>query len=301
MSADLVKAKRIRAGHKAVATKRIKEFDDTIAAATPGSPVQPSKLATFKISLRERLDALSKLDNEIFELIEDEGELAHEIENADAFKLTIHAAILKIDEQAKASASTSPAPGTSASTSPVPGTSIPLAPAASPATRLPKLQLPSFDGDITKWSTFWDAFEVAIHKNVSLSDIDKFTYLRSSLHRTAREAISGLTLSSTNYKEALSILENRFGNKQLIISRHMDILLSLEPVTSSHNLSALRHLFDQVESHVRGLRSLGITADTYGSLLLPLLTKKLPAELRLIISRKVPEDDWKLDKVMAAL
>ena len=81
----------------------------------------------------------------------------------------------------------------------------------------------------------------------------------------------------------------------------MDTLLGVEPVSSPHNITALRHLFDQVETHVRGLKALGITSDTYGNLLLPLLTKKLPGELRLAISRVVPEDEWKLDKVMSTL
>ena len=34
---------------------------------------------------------------------------------------------------------------------------------------------------------------------------------------------------------------------------------------------------------------------------MPLLTKKLPTKLQLIVSRQVLEDNWNLDKVMAAL
>ena len=33
-------------------------------------------------------------------------------------------------------------------------------------------------------------------------------------------------LTEDNYDQAVSILEKRFGNKQVIIHRHMDILLS---------------------------------------------------------------------------
>ena len=38
----------------------------------------------------------------------------------------------------------------------------------------------------------------------------------------------------------------------------MDILLNLDPVTSSYNLRGLRRLFNLVESNVRGLRSLEV-------------------------------------------
>ena len=40
--------------------------------------------------------------------------------------------------------------------------------------KLPKLALQPFSGDITNWTTFWDSYESAIHKNPTLSDIDKF-------------------------------------------------------------------------------------------------------------------------------
>ena len=112
--------------------------------------------------------------------------------------------------------------------------------------KLPKLSLKKFDGDLTKWTTFWDTFESAIHHNPALSSIDKFSYLISLLESAAAEAISGLTLTSANYEEAVVILKRRFGNKQMIVNRHMDLLLSLEAVTSQHNLKGLRKLIDVV-------------------------------------------------------
>ena len=60
---------------------------------------------------------------------------------------------------------------------------------------------------------FWDSFKSAVHDNSSISDVDKFNYLRSLVERSAKEAIAGLTLSSDNYHEAICILEKRFGNK----------------------------------------------------------------------------------------
>ena len=60
-----------------------------------------------------------------------------------------------------------------------------------------------------------------------------------------------------NYDEAVALLKRRFGKKQSIINRHMDILLRLEPMTSIHNLKGLRQLFDAVESNVRGLGCCG--------------------------------------------
>eukprot|EP00731_Ephydatia_muelleri_P008304 Em0004g642a len=79
------------------------------------------------------------------------------------------------------------------------------------------------------------------------NDIDKFNYLRSLLEHSVLEAISGLTLSSVIYEEAVAILKKRFGNKQNQIIKHMKALLGLEAVTSPRDLKNLRQLYDAVE------------------------------------------------------
>ena len=90
---------------------------------------------------------------------------------------------------------------------------------------LPKIKLQSFDGDLTAWTPFWDSFRAAIPKNDALDDIDKFNYLHGLLQQTALEAISGLSLTSANYQEAVAILQKRFGIKPLIVAKHMDALI----------------------------------------------------------------------------
>ena len=56
-------------------------------------------------------------------------------------------------------------------------------------------------------------------------------------------AVAGLKPTAPNYKEAIDILHKRFGDKQQIISRHMDTLLGLESVTSASHMKALCRLF----------------------------------------------------------
>lgn len=97
------------------------------------------------------------------------------------------------------------------------------------------------------------------------------------------------------------ILQRRFGNYQQIIAKHMEQLLNLTPVTSANNLAGLRHLFDFVETHIRSLKSLGVAADSDGSLLSSVLLNKLPTEVPLLIRRKVPEADWSLDALLKDL
>lgn len=61
----------------------------------------------------------------------------------------------------------------------------------------------------------------------------------------------------------------------------------------------MRRLYDNTESHVFSLKSLGIEAESYGALLSPVLLAKLPPELRLIVSRKVSDSNFDMDALLA--
>ena len=56
--------------------------------------------------------------------------------------------------------------------------------------------------------------------------------------------------------------------------------------------------YDQVETSVRNLKTLGVEIKPYGSLLIPLLTEKLPDDLRLRIARKFDNDVWELSEIL---
>ena len=278
--AELTKKKRVRAGHRASVKRILSKAEDLLARPDRDQ----AALSQLKLSLKDKLDVLGQLDNDILELIDAEDALTEDIEQADIVKEGIYGVIVKLE-----SASSAP-----------PDPAVPkrvVVPPTADKVKLPKLTIQRFNGELTTWMTFWDSFKSAVHDNPSLTDMDKFNYLRSYLERSALEAVSGLTLTSANYREAIDILQKRYGDKQQIISRHMDVLLNVEPVTSQHNVKALRHLYDLLESQMRSLRSLGVTSDSYGNLLSSVLLNKLPSELRLVVSRGIG-DRWDLNGFM---
>ena len=166
--------------------------------------------------------------------------------------------------------------------------------------KLPKLILSKFKGGVTEWTSFWDSFKVAIHENPQLSEVDKFNYLHSLLEGSAARAIQGLTLTSVNYKSAIDILQERFGKTQRIITSHMDELLKI-PVCTSDRSSALRYVYDKISIHVRGLASLGVSADQYGSLLIPIIMDKLPGDMKLQIARKTTGEVWQIEELLKTI
>ena len=164
--------------------------------------------------------------------------------------------------------------------------------------KLPKIKMPEFSGDPLMWQGFWDQYQASIHNNSTIGDIDKFNYLKGCLKGEALAAVSGLYLSSDNYKEAVELLERRFGNEQLLISAHMESLLKISKIRSRDNVKELRMLYSHVESCMRNLKSLKLDTSFYGSLLNPILKDRLPDEITMIISRSFGNNTWTLDKVM---
>ena len=271
MAENLARKRRIRGGHKASATKIITKVEESASAADKDE----SALLQMKLSLDMKLETLKRLDGEILKLTED-VQVVEEIEQADSFKEAIYRALARLDQLISTTPLVMVMPGEPRVATPTP---------IEHRVCLPKINMRSFNGDLIAWTPFWDSYASSVHDNPTLSDVDKFNYLNSLLKGSAREAVSGLTLTSTNY-EAIAILKKCFGIKQHIINRHMEVLLNVEPVLSPHNLKRLRRLYDQLESHIRILKSLGVTPESYGSLLSSVLLNKLPSELRLIISAK---------------
>ena len=68
----------------------------------------------------------------------------------------------------------------------------------------------------------------------------------------------------------------------------MDELLKLH--VCDDRVNSLRLFYDKVSVHVRGLQSLGVSSEQYGSLLIPIIMSKLPNDIRIQITRKVNDE-----------
>ncbi|XP_028403926.1 uncharacterized protein LOC114526512 [Dendronephthya gigantea] len=145
-----------------------------------------------------------------------------------------------------------------------------------------------------------DDYSHAIDKNEGLAEIDKFHYLHSLLEGSAAMSIQGLALTSANYKKSIEVLKQIFGRPQQIIASHKDELLKV-PVCSDDKSTSMRLVYDRINTNIRGLESLGINSEQYGSLLIPVIMSKLPSETRLHIARNALDDVWKIDDLMKTI
>ena len=167
-----------------------------------------------------------------------------------------------------------------------------------PNVRLPKLEMRKFKGDHTKWQSFIDTFEASVDSSPVLSNIEKYNYLTNLIEGDALNTIQGLRPTNENYKKALDLLKERYGNKQAIITAHMNNLLRLRKVESDKDVIGLRKLYDDVQAQVRSLQSLGIEEENYGSFLAPIILERLPHEVELNINRNLNDELWNLTRLL---
>ena len=141
-------------------------------------------------------------------------------------------------------------------------------------TRLPEIQLPKFSGSYADWPNFFALFSTVIDKNDELSDLEKFHHLRSNLRDTALDTVASLELTDTNYREAISLLKNRFDNTLLHFQAHIKNIFALK-VVGNGSATSLRHLSDQLNAHLRALLNIGTKEQIADGLLIYLVTTKM--------------------------
>ena len=141
--------------------------------------------------------------------------------------------------------------------------------------KMPTLELPKFEGDVLKFLPFWEQFRCAVDDVKTLSLVQKFVYLRTSLTGPALECISGYEVTESNYPLAVEALTKRFGKRRVIIAALVKSMLSLQQNSSS--AKDLREFSDRLQGRVRTLESQGLDVQNSSvrMLLLPWFEEKL--------------------------
>ena len=117
---------------------------------------------------------------------------------------------------------------------------------------------------------------------------------------TEREhVISGFTLNNANYQEAVTLLQERFGQTNEIVHAHMRALSNLSKPTNT--VSSLRHFHNTIESHIRSLSALGMPENSYNALLATIIYDKLPTDTRQHMARSHTTQDWTLTQLRQSI
>ncbi|KAF9410048.1 hypothetical protein HW555_010765, partial [Spodoptera exigua] len=141
----------------------------------------------------------------------------------------------------------------------------------------PKIDIPFFNGNYQNWVSFKDLFIEAIHSNVSLSNAHKMQFLKSKVRGEAERLIQHLQISSDNYNVCWEILNNRYNNKWLIFTSHLDLVLNL-PVVQQANVLQIKKIHDTTLECLNSIRNLGVNIDSWDPFIVRILLLKLDAD-----------------------
>ncbi|XP_046985874.1 uncharacterized protein LOC124555853 [Schistocerca americana] len=121
--------------------------------------------------------------------------------------------------------------------------------------KLPAINLPNFEGDYLKWSSYRDTFLSLIMNNNSIDDVQKLHYLNSSLRGEAKDLLKHIPVTAGNLAIAWGLITQRYNNPKIIAARHAKALLAL-PTVGHGAASDYRQLINHVCSHLKALEAL---------------------------------------------
>ncbi|XP_076660598.1 uncharacterized protein LOC143363956 [Halictus rubicundus] len=163
---------------------------------------------------------------------------------------------------------------------------------------LPKIKLPTFDGNLLEWQSFHDSFLSMVHENEDLLYVQKFHYLKHSLHGEIASVIDTLSASKENYLVAWSILVKRCTQPRRIIQAHLKSLFELPSLTHDDPV-ALRSLITATEKHVNALKAISVPVHSWNEILTYIITSKLDKTTRREWDRSLNDQDLpKLDDLL---
>ncbi|XP_044249366.2 uncharacterized protein [Drosophila takahashii] len=146
------------------------------------------------------------------------------------------------------------------------------APSYSAPSRLPRLALPSFDGNHKDYKNFISSFLQLVNRE-QISNIDKFNHLRNCLKGPALEAVAAFPVTRENYAKALERLKDRYDKPALIFVETIASIFKLPPAAAA-SAQQLRSLIDNASALYSALSSLGSDAQISEAMLIYVVMEK---------------------------
>ena len=214
-----------------------KTIDSTAELIAGGNAIDVKKLKLLRTTLEAKLSELQALDQDIVELLEDDSKIDQDVAESCELSSAIREGIVNLEavfsaEETQRKSQEFASTNQSVSNSEGVGISQSQLSKVTTHAKLRKLKLQKYHGSPIDWYPFWESSESAVHKNPNLSGVDKLNYLKSLLVGTAQNEVTGLALTSANYAKVVELFQKRFGNRQMVISSHMEALTKIPKITS---------------------------------------------------------------------
>jgi hypothetical protein len=167
--------------------------------------------------------------------------------------------------------------------------------------RLPKIEIPTFAGDVNDWPGWVETFDSTIGAADGLSESERRIYLMSYLRGDALRAVKGVSRTGSGYQEARKILRETYGRPKVIRDNLYRRMRDLPCVRSEQDCAAMRKFIDEATAVMAGLRELGVETVQLGGWFTTAIEPKLPNSYRQEWARSQGEDDGSVEKLLTFL
>ncbi|KOB64170.1 Uncharacterized protein OBRU01_24464 [Operophtera brumata] len=155
--------------------------------------------------------------------------------------------------------------------------------------KLPKINLPTFSGNIKTWPEFYDIFHSLIHENDSLTDTERMHYLVSSLTGDALGLIRVFPATGKYYREAYDALLGRYKDKRELAFTCWKEMQNLSIKTN--NAHEFRRVLDTFNENLAILKRLELPIEHWDFILCYLLLSKLDSTIRCEFEQEHPNNE----------
>ncbi|XP_021963617.1 uncharacterized protein LOC110859062 [Folsomia candida] len=259
MAKDMSTFERMRGGHKGCLTK----IQATIAKHENSSKLLSVDEAKGLLKSVETLESKARdIADDIFSLCTTDDLMKKAVEEADDLDMRIIETLGRLQVILRSYPDTSGSAAIHKDT-----------------VKLPRMELPDLDGKYENWQSFQDLFIASIDNNKALSGAQKLQYFKVCVKGDAFNLIKSFSITDSHFREAWSLLVDRYDNKREITQALVNRIFS-QPHLKQESASSLQQLLDVTMESMRSLRVLGRPVDEWDDLIVFIVTDRMDSATR---------------------
>lgn len=166
-------------------------------------------------------------------------------------------------------------------------TNVATTPAPQVSVRLPKLDVPTWSGDLAQFQNFFALFNTLVHEG-NYPGVVKLAYLRKSLLGPPLALIQNLELNDANYVIAYNLIQSRYEDPRALAAFYVNQILDFQTLKSA-SLQDLQSFLNIFNTNVQAFNklNLGESSDHGDFLLFQCALRALPTNVRGLFERSL--------------
>ncbi|KYN29940.1 hypothetical protein ALC57_00610 [Trachymyrmex cornetzi] len=143
--------------------------------------------------------------------------------------------------------------------------------------RLPRIDIPKFNGSPSEWLSFKDLFSSLILANPTLTSVEKLQYLKTSLIGSASHLLKNTALTADNFQKAWDALISFYENKRLLVHSALYSLMNLKRMTKE-SAAEMEQLYINITQIYRTLETINRPVNTWDDIFVFIVVQRINSE-----------------------